>query len=228
MLVITADQVRSRHNADEAGAAVETINGRYGSALPLPVDRTAGDEIQLIAPSGEIALEVILLLARSGHWSIGLGAGQVLTPLPEATREATGSAFISARDAVGRAKKATLRFAVDTDTSGILPGTGTGTGTGTGQDAAPAAGSAADTVEALMNLLLFIRSRRTPEGWELFDLVAAGATQRAAASELGITPQAASARASAAGIRFDLAAQPSLVRLLDELDRLSTSEETTS
>jgi hypothetical protein len=70
----------------------------------------------------------------------------------------------------------------------------------------------------LVDLLLLLRSRRTREGWELFDLVAAGMTQADAAAELRITPQAASKRARAAGIRTELAAMPVLADLLASSD----------
>jgi hypothetical protein len=71
---------------------------------------------------------------------------------------------------------------------------------------------------ALIDLLLLLRTRRTPEGWELFDLVATGLTQTDAAANLGITPQAASKRARAAGIRTELAAMPALAEVLASSD----------
>ena len=73
-------------------------------------------------------------------------------------------------------------------------------------------------MEALIDLLLLTRSRRSPEGWELFDLIARGMTQADAAGALGITPQAASQRARAAGIRPEIAATPALAAALSRLD----------
>ncbi len=201
MFIITADQVDSRHLDDLAGPTARTLNERYGSRLALPVDRNAGDEIQALVSDADTALAIIADLTRSDQWSVGCGVGSVRTPLPANTREASGPGFIAARTAVERAKNAQLRFALASETS----------------NEAPAA-------EALIELLLLIRSRRTAEGWELFDLVASGLTQAAAAAALGISPQAASQRARAAGIRSELAAIPALAAVLSQLDEQSASD----
>ncbi len=195
MFIITADQIDSTHLDDIAGETVNTLNERYGTELALPADRTAGDEIQVLATSATTALAIVLDLTRTGQWSVGCGVGAVRTPLPKNTREATGPGFIAARAAVGQAKGAQWRFALVTETSL----------------------SSADP-GPLIDLLLLLRSRRTHEGWELFDLVAAGMTQADAAIELRITPQAASKRARAAGIRTELAAMPALATALANSD----------
>lgn len=201
MLVITADQVRSREGVDLAGSTLHELNRRFGEQLALPVDRNAGDEIQVIVPNGSVALEIILELARGGHWSIGLGAGDIRTPLPRATREASGTAFIAARNAVVRAKRRATRFAAEEE----------------GRPAADRANATAADAEALIDLLLTLRSRRTEEGWELFDGIASGLNQSAVARSLGISAQAVSSRAKIAGIRVELAAYRPLARLLDGL-----------
>ena len=195
MFIITADQVDSRHLDDIAGPTTSKLNELYGERLALPVDRNAGDEIQALVADAATALAIIADLTRTGEWSVGCGVGRVRTPLPANTREASGPGFIAARAAVERAKNAQLRFAL----------------VGESPDEAPGA-------EALIELLLLIRSRRTPEGWELFDLVASGLTQAAAAKVLGISPQAASQRARAAGIRPELAAFPALAAALSRVD----------
>lgn len=195
MFIITADQVDSRHLDDLAGPTIDLLNERYGNRLALPVDRNAGDEIQALVSEAATALAIIADLTRTGEWSVGCGVGRVRTPLPGNTREASGPGFVAARAAVHRAKKTHLRFALVRES----------------QADAPAA-------EALIELLLLIRSRRTVEGWELFDLVAAGLTQAAAAATLGISPQAASQRARAAGIRTELAAIPALAVALSRVD----------
>lgn len=195
MFIITADQIDSRHRDDLAGPAVIDLNERYGDRIALPVDRNAGDEIQALAADAITALAIIADLTRTQKWSVGCGVGHVRTPLPQNTREASGPGFIAARAAVERAKGTQFRFALESE----LP-----------QDA-PAA-------EALVELLLLIRSRRTAEGWELFDLLASGLTQTAAAKVLGITPQAASQRARTAAIRTELTAMPALASVLSRLD----------
>lgn len=195
MFIITADQIDSSHLDDIAAATIKRLNKRYGNELALPVDRNAGDEIQALVAAAPAALAIIADLTRTDQWSVGCGIGRVRTPLPRNTREATGPGFVAARTAVERAKKAPLRFALVTESP-----------------------SDANHVEALIDLFLLARSRRTAEGWELFDLVAGGLTQSAAAAALGISPQAASQRARAAGIRVELAAIPALADALSRVD----------
>ncbi|MFF1633710.1 DNA-binding protein [Leifsonia sp. NPDC058248] len=196
MFVITADQVDSRSEPDIVGGTLAGLNERYGERLALPVDRNAGDEIQALTSDPRAALDLVLELTRNGAWSVGLGCGSVRAPLPAETREASGDAFIAARNAVTRAKRTTTRFAVDALTDPL----------------------AAEDAEAILNLLLTIREGRSPAGWELYDLVASGLTQADAAARLGITPQSASDRARASGLRVELAATGALTRLLQSLD----------
>jgi hypothetical protein len=196
VIVVTADQVGSRENADLVGAMVGRLNDDLADQLVLPADRTAGDELQLLVSSGAAALTAILLMSREGVWSIGCGIGRVKQPLGAGIRESSGDAFVAARAAVDRAKKRPTRFALETE---------------------PASEPARDA-EALLDLLLVLRGRRSAEGWELHDLLTTGATQAQAAARLGITPQAASKRARAAELRAEQAATGALARLLDTLD----------
>ena len=76
----------------------------------------------------------------------------------------------------------------------------------------------ARSVEAIVDLLLLLRARRTDEGWELHDLLQQGLTQAQSAARLGITPQAASARALAADLKAEFAATPAVARLIADLD----------
>lgn len=198
MFVITADQVGSRRDTDRTGALVAELTERFGTQLLLPVDQTAGDEVQLLTDSAETALAVVLDTTRSGRWSVGLGVGDIRQPLPDAARKATGSAFIAAREAVDAAKRAEGRFALR---------------------AAPivSAITVAD-VEPLVRLLVLLRERRTEPGWEVVDLVGTGLQQKQAAGRLDISPAAVSARLKAAMWRPEAEARPALVRLLRELD----------
>jgi hypothetical protein len=190
---LIADQIGSRMHADLADEALALLTTAGGEQLVLPPDRTAGDEIQAATMDARTALEFVLLLTRDGHWSVGLGVGDVREPLPEATRAMTGSAFILARDAVGEAKKSTTRFALGIET-GRLP------------DAA--------LLQPLIDLLLLLRGRRTPEGWEAADLLAAGRTQSESAAALGVTPQAVSLRVQNAQLHTERAAIAALTELL--------------
>ncbi|WP_348786942.1 DNA-binding protein [Leifsonia sp. NPDC080035] len=196
MYVITADQVGSRTRPDIVGAVQSALGERFGDHLALPVDRNAGDELQALTGHAATALDIVLDLTRSGEWSVGLGIGTVRLPLPRNTREATGDAFVAARSAVTRAKRSATRFASES----------------------VAEPRSAEDVEALLGLLLTIRSTRSAAGWELYDLVTSGLTQAEAGARLGITPQSASDRARAAGLRAELAARPALTRLLESAD----------
>lgn len=195
MFVLTADQVDSRSSADRVAAMIDFLNA--GPLRPvLKADRTAGDELQILVADGSDALTVILHLTRTGQWSVGCGTGAVNTPLPGNIREATGSAFIAARKAVDRAKKRQTRFALESE---------------------PVTPEAADG-EALIDLLLALRARRSPEGWELYDLLySTDLTQADAAARLGISPQAVSLRARAGELRTEQAAREPLARILDQL-----------
>jgi hypothetical protein len=201
MFAITADQVDSRHRPDIAADTMARLTTLLGAGLALPVDRTAGDEIQLLVEDPGDALAAILSLTRGGEWSVGCGVGGVNVPLPANAREAGGDAFVAARDAVNDAKKRDTRFALRS----------TAAATATASDA-----------EALVDLLLFVRSRRTAEGWQMFDSLGSGSTQADAAKRLGITPQAASKRARTAALRVEFAATSPLERMLAAVDRAAS------
>jgi DNA-directed RNA polymerase specialized sigma24 family protein len=253
MFVITADQIDSRNDRDRATELIEELTGRFGRAFSLPPDQTSGDEIQVMTTDAGAALRVILAIHRSEHWSIGLGVGAVRTPLPAATRRATGGAFIAARDAVTRAKRADARFALSAEGAGAAgraigaggaggPAAAAGAGGAAGAagagakaeagDATAAAGAGhplalgADDVEALVSMLLLLRQRRTPEGWEAVDLLSEGLSQTDAAARLGISTAAVSQRVKSALWRVEEAASPALVRLLETLDRATSETDT--
>ena len=195
MIVITADQINSRASADEAGPAITLINKKWGDELVLAAERTAGDEIQLVTSTASVALAIVLELTRSEQWSVGIGVGTVREPLGTHARESTGPAFIAARTAVDRAKKSPTHCAVAADPQHPL---------------------AADA-SALTDLLLIIRGRRSPEGWELYDLLQSGLSQRDAAAALGISPQSVSQRAQVAHLRAEASATVAIANVLDNL-----------
>jgi hypothetical protein len=125
---------------------------------------------------------------------VGLGIGPVETPLPPSIRAGRGDAFVHAREAVERAKRASTRLAVTGSTEG------------------------ASDAEALVRLLVELRDRRSSEGWEVYDLLAEGLTQREAAERLKITEGAVSLRAKAAGLRAEEPALAALGRVLERAD----------
>lgn len=199
MFVITADQIGSRVDIDRSAAMQQELQSAYGAELVLPVDQTAGDEVQALTADAATALDLVLDLHRAARWSIGLGIGEIREPLPDAVRKAAGPAFLAAREAVDAAKRTDSRFALRAadDRRGVLE---------------PA------DVEALVRLLLLLRDRRTPHGWEAVDLVRDGRTQKDAARELGISDAAVSQRLRAAQWTADGDAVPAMVRLLIDLD----------
>ena len=254
MFVITADQIDSRNDRDRAGEMIAQLTADLGQAFSLPADQTSGDEIQILMPTARAAVTTILALHRSGFWSIGLGVGSVRLPLPVATRQATGGAFIAARTAVTRAKKTDARFALNVQASVPDGVSRDGKDEGAASDGAASDGAASDgavddgsavvesgssgrgaasvnaavsapetfeavEVEALLAMLLLLRQRRSPEGWEATDLLGQGLPQVEIAGILGISTAAVSQRVKSALWRVDEAARPALVRLLENLDR---------
>ena len=196
MFVLTVDQIDSRGTADDAVAPILADRAdwqRRGAALGP--DRTAGDEFQLVFAQAAPALEAALRLRRSGPWSVGIGVGEVVTPLPTTTGAGRGDAFIAARAAVDAAKRSPHHLAVAASDAGRAEG-----------------------VAALIGLLLEVRGRRSPEGWEVADLLGEGLSQVTIAERLGVTPQAISLRARAAAVRLEREAMPALERALADLD----------
>jgi hypothetical protein len=200
VIVVTADQVASRTRPDLTAGERDRLQAAYGERLLLPVARNAGDELQLLSDDPGVIVDIVLELVRSGDWSVGVGVGEVREPLPDDIREASGAAFFAARDAVERAKKSSPRFAIG------------------------AASADAAHVEALFRLALVLRDRRSPEGWEVYDRLRAGARQTDIADELGVSAPAISARMKSANIRTELDALPALARLLELLDAASGSD----
>jgi predicted XRE-type DNA-binding protein len=236
MFVITADQIDSRNDRDRAGELIAELSAQFGGSFDLPPDQTSGDEIQILTTDARAAFNTVLAIHRTGHWSTGLGIGSVRTPLPAATRQAAGSAFIAARDAVNRSKKADARFALEASlptgaAAEVAIGAGAGTGTGTGTGAASGTDAGADAslspgeLDALISMLLLLRQRRTLEGWEAVDLLEQGLNQSQVASRLGVTTAAVSQRVKSAMWRVEESARPALVRLLENLDRATTETE---
>lgn len=200
MIIVTADQRASRSHPDLVAAAIDEI-ARLAPELTAGPERTVGDELQLATTDAGTALAVALHLTRSASWSVGIGLGAVETlAAHRSIREGRGPAFIRARTAVERAKRSPHSFAVE------------------GSPAPADADVGAPAVEALIGLLLEVRSKRTDKGWEVYDLVADGLPQQDIAARLGISSSAVSLRAKAAGIAIERDAVPALARLLRSAD----------
>ncbi|WP_029253448.1 helix-turn-helix domain-containing protein [Paraoerskovia marina] len=198
MFVLTIDQRGSTHASDEVPALLDALTETSPTALLLPYERTVGDEVQGLLVDAATVVETVLRIAGRGGWSVGLGIGSVREPLPGSTREATGDAYVRARDAVDRAKGRGLTVPLAV----------------TGADE-----ERAHDTEAFLRLLAAVVARRSTAG---HDAVAAlrrvGGTQKEAAAELGISEQAMSQRLRAALHDEVEAARPVAVRMLQEAD----------
>jgi hypothetical protein len=181
--VVTADQRRSRRGIDAVPAALKALEALPRPEVLLGFERTAGDEIQGLLASPRAVVETVRMLLRQGQWRAGIGIGTVELPLPESTRAARGGAYLAAREAVEAARGNPVGLAVR-DSRPDLP--------------VEAPGRASWQAETALLLWGHLLSRRSPEGWEVCDLLDRGITNRAAAAELGISPSAASQRAARA------------------------------
>ena len=218
MFVLTADQIDSRSHADAVAEALARIDEVAPGGLLLPAERTAGDEIQALTDRADTAFRLLLELTRDGRWSVGIGVGPVRLPLGDSTRASTGDAFFAAREAIEAAKRTPSRFALRAQPDPArAPDPAGEQAPGTTSDRLRPA-----DVEALVGLVLALRGKRTPKGWEVHDLLASGATQSRAAASLGITQGAVSMRARTGSSREEIAASEALVRLLAMLDATTT------
>lgn len=183
LAVVTADQVASRRDRDRVPAALAALDGIDGVLLGF--ERTVGDEVQALVAAAEPVVAAVAALTRLGGWRIGIGIGVAEAPLPASTREARGSAYVAARDAVARARRAPtdLALVVAPEIVGADPYRET-------------VGRHAESALVLWRWLL---QHRSEEGWSVVDLVASGVSGRDAAARLGISPSAVSQRLARAG-----------------------------
>ena len=187
--VLTVDQRASSRNADRVPEALALLSGTV--APKRGFERTAGDEFQGVLDRADDVVGVVLLLVRHGGWSIGIGAGSVVTPLPRSTRAGTGQAFLSARRAVEAAKQRSTRLAV----RGAVP-------------------VEASDAQSVLSALAVVVERRSEQAWEAIALVDAGHTQADAAVELGISRQAVGQRLAAGLWDLERDLRPTAARLL--------------
>jgi hypothetical protein len=184
---MTVDQKRSSSEGDAVPEALELL-----AAEPTirPFERTAGDEIQGLLDDPDAVLSVAMALARTQRWSIGIGIGDVETPLAESVRANRGVAFVAARAAVERAKSSPVHVAIE--------------------------GKGATHAETALLLLLNLVARRSEAGWQAIDAMATSSTQVAAAATLGISAQAMNRRLRVAGYAEEQRGRQLVVHLLRE------------
>lgn len=184
--VVTADQRNSRRSADRVPEALEALQSAVGDRFRLTFERTAGDEVQGLTGDPGAVVDAVLTLTRLPDWHLGIGLGPVELPLPGSTREARGPAYLAARAAVEQARSAPahLRLLGPETTAAGTVGAGF-----YGEDVVQQAESALVLLRALV-------SRRTPEGWEIMDVLNETGSGAAAAARLGISPSAVSQRST--------------------------------
>lgn len=202
--VLIADQVSSRTGADAVPDALARL---AGLDCLLPFERTAGDEVQALLAVPDTVVEAVARLTRLSGWRIGVGAGRVDEPLPSSTREARGSAYLAARDAITVARRQPTDFALrlPADVSGKAYG-----------DLLEAVTDAETAIWLLRGTL----ARRSREGWELMDLLDAGLTSAEAAERLGISRSAVSQRLAAAAREEGVRGAELAARLLGRVQGL--------
>ncbi|MET4060031.1 hypothetical protein ABIB35_001576 [Arthrobacter sp. UYP6] len=197
MFVLTIDQKGSRRGRDRVPDLLKLLGN-----LPLerPFERSVGDEVQGVTGDAAVAVEAALLALRDGNWSVGIGIGAVDTPLPASTREASGPAFVAAREAVDRAKK-----------------------TGDRPPVAVAGAPGAAEAEAVLVLIGRLIRDRSAEQWRILEHVEPGTwgSQSAAARKLGISPQSVGKTTARAGWQEEWAARPAAAVLLTRADSLA-------
>lgn len=198
MFVITADQRASTvsgERVEELLTALTPWSQQWREAIALPLERTVGDEVQIVLTAADAAVDLALRLMREGDWSVGIGVGRAHLPLGPSSRASSGPVFIHARDAVERARGRGESVPLVV----------------TGADLAAAA-----EATAILQLLGAVVRRRSEAGWQVADALAGGATRREAARALGISPQAVSQRAAVAMLDEEAAARPLAARLVTD------------
>ena len=197
-VVAAAPRARASQHPRAAGTLLD-LRARFDGDYPLAPEGTDAGGVRALSPSPRAALETVLHLARARNWHVGLGIGAVRTPLPASIGAASGPGIDAAHDALAAAARRPTGCAIR------------------GGDRSAGDRSAGEPLEPLLDLLLTHRERWSAHRWQLHDLLEAGGTQAAAADALGITPQAVSKRARAAGLRVDAEARTALTLLLSRL-----------
>ncbi|MCB2414081.1 winged helix-turn-helix domain-containing protein [Demequina sp. TTPB684] len=200
MFVVTADQRRSTRHGDRVDgllASLEPWTIAWSDQVTLAPERTVGDEVQAVLDGAEATVDLALTLMRASDWSVGVGVGPVNLPLKSTARASSGAAFVNARRAVERARG--RGEPVPLVVAGDNPAT-------------------EEAATALLQLLASVVRRRSDAGWEVYDLLQPGVTQRDVAARLGISTQAVSQRIASGMLDEERRARPVAVDLLRSAD----------
>lgn len=193
LFVVTINQRDSREVGDLVPELLREF--RFVDAV-IPFQRSVGDELQGVVGSAQLAVDVALKAIRFRRWHVGIGVGEVHSPIPERITDAEGYGLVYSRRAVNRAQKTGERIPLAID----------------GPDSEVAA-----EAEAVLRLLGQIVYTRTEAEWNVLDLMTPGARgqQKLIAAELGITTQAVSKAVIRSHWVEEWATRPAAARLLD-------------
>jgi hypothetical protein len=184
-IVVLLDQRDSRNSADLVKEWEHTLNRELGSKLSLPFTRTIGDEMQAVLREGGALGRIARRIVADGSWWMGVGIGESEHPLPHDPREARGSAFWAAREAIERAKTRRRSSPISVVQKGPIPPNAEGLGIMLGE---------------CLSALAFIISRRTDTQAKVADsFYAAGGKIGTVIEDFDLTPQGARQRLTAAG-----------------------------
>jgi hypothetical protein len=194
--VITIDQRGSRgapsNRADEWAA---DLNASFGDELIRPFALTLGDEIQGVTGTPRTIVEILLGGVKENPWWLGVGIGNVETPLQQTAARSRGPAFYNAREAVEAAKRSHHGFAVLTEKPRFT-----------------------SDIQTVLELLAFLIRRRghDPVRWQAVEMAQRGKSTVQIGRALEITQQAASKRLRNAGFYEEVQGRKLAERLLAE------------
>lgn len=210
MYVLTIDQKHSRRSSDLVPQLLSELNAVRPECLLVPFTRTVGDEVQGVTDNAEHAVRLVLLALRARAWWIGIGVGEVESPMPDDSREGRGPAFVQARLAVDAAKASR---------TGVPVAVASAEGA---SDGAPAGTFAAADAEAVLRLVGRLVADRSDAQWRIVDaLVADGdarGSRKSVAGLLDISPQAVSKSLASAGWEDEKTGRTAAAKLLEAVD----------
>lgn len=192
LLVVTMDRRRSRDDDEDViPAAAKALNRRYRSRLALRFSRTVGDELQAATREAGWIVDLILDVARSEEWWLGVGYGPYEQPLRRTARESRGPAFYAAREAVESAKVTAPGIAV------VGP-------------------ASFEPFSDAMLLLISIVRRRTARQHEAAVLYRELESMAAVARRLALSPSSVTERLQGAGMQEEQVGRRLALHLLQE------------
>lgn len=179
LAAVLLDQRHSRTAGDVIDEWLTSFSSDPTISLVLPFERTAGDEMEGLVSDPVSLTAVILRALEARNWWIGIGIGDVVTPLPMSVRSSQGSAFVLGRRAIELAKRRPRSGPVQPVR--VLA----------------ARGDPGD-LETALTLMGTLFGRPGSEGSEAVKLRAAGLTIAQIAQRLGVSKQAVSQQLLAA------------------------------